>query len=129
MQRRTGVGRITVTPAPSGGGDGTGGGGTDGGGGDGGTSAKPRVTIVVPARLAARRARRRGIVVLIGSTAAVPATVSAFRGKRRLARKAVRLKAPGPLRVRLSSRRFRAGKVRIVVRGAGFQATKRVRLR
>ncbi len=100
-QVRSGTGTLTVLPGPA-----------------GGPAARLRVTTILPRRLSAKIARRRGIVVLIGATKGGFARVQLFqgKGKRPKAAKRVRLKVPGPTRVVLKSAKLRKGPYRIVIR-------------
>jgi hypothetical protein len=129
-QTRAGTGKLTVAAT----GGGTGGGGSGGGGGGGGTTPAatgPKIQLILPPRLSARAARRHGVRVLIGSTTALRATVEILprRGTRPLARRAVRLRAPGPIAATLKSARLRVATYRVVVRGTGFRVTKTLSLR
>ena len=118
-QTRRGVGRLTVP--------GGGGGGAAGGGG-GGPAARLRLTIALPKRLSLAQARSRGIVVLVGATKAARARVLLFQGRGTTpkASRRVSLRAPGPTRVILRSRRLRMGTCRIVVRADGRSLVRRV---
>jgi hypothetical protein len=104
---RVATGKLTVSAA-------TGGGTT--------TSRKPRLTLILARGFSAALARTKGMTVLIGSTRAVRARVRLFQGRRKKAiiSKLVRLRAPGPTKVKLKSARLRKGSFRIVVSGTGF---------
>lgn len=114
-QVRTATATLTVREAPAGAGAG------GAGPAAGPAAARLRVTTILPRRLSAAAARRRGIVVLIGSSRAGPARVRLFQGpaRRPRAAKAVRLKAPGPVRVVLRSAALTRGRYRVVVRAEG----------
>ncbi len=118
-QIRESIGTLRVTaapPAPSG-----------TAAGSGRATARLRLTTILPRRLSARLARRRGVVVLIGATAAVRGRVQLFQGraKRPKAVKRVRLRAPGPVKVVLKSKRLKRGRYRIVIRADGRRFTRR----
>ena len=101
-ETRTGTGTLTVTQAAVG-------------------AARLRLTRILPRRLSAKVARRRGIVVLIGANKAGTARVQLFqgRGKRAKAAKRVRLRVPGPVKVVLRSGALRKGPYRVVIRADG----------
>lgn len=107
-QARSGSGTLTVLAGPAAG---------DGGG----PSARLRLTTVLPRRLSARIARRRGIAVLIGADRVGVARVQLFQGRARKpkASKRVRLRVPGPTKVVLRSAKLRRGPYRIVIRTDG----------
>jgi hypothetical protein len=90
-------------------------------GGAGGPAARLRLTTILPRRLSAKVARRRGIVVLIGANKAGTARVQLFQGraKKPKASKRVRLRVPGPTRVVLKSAALRKGPYRVVIRADG----------
>ena len=124
-QTRTGTGTLTVSPP-----DGPGGG--DNGGGAGGAHT---VTIVLPPKLSSETARKRGIVVLIGSTVATRATVTLKQGggKRRAVRTLdtarKRLKVPGPVKVTLTSNKLKGGRYVIGVTAPEVSGSARGKLR
>jgi hypothetical protein len=74
--------------------------------------------MVLPRRLSARVARRRGIVVLIGATRTGPARVQIFQGRAKTPKvsKRVRLRVPGPVKVVLKSAKLRKGPYGVVIR-------------
>jgi len=111
-QARAGTGTLTVLP---------------GAGIAGGPAARLRLTTVLPRRLSATIARRRGIVVLIGANKAGPARVQLFQGraKKPKAAKRVRLKVPGPTRVVLRSRKLVKGPYRVVITADGRRFVRR----
>ncbi len=115
-QIRTSVGTLRVLAAPPG-----------AGGAGGGPGARLRLTTILPRRLSAAIARRRGIVVLIGANKAGPARVQLFQGraKKPKAAKRVRLKVPGPTRVVLRSRKLVKGPYRIVIGADGRRFVRR----
>ncbi len=119
-QVRESVGTLRVTASPPAG---------AGAGASPGTG-RLRLTTILPRRLSATLARRRGIVVLIGATAAGPARIELFQGraKRPKATRRVRLKAPGPLTVTLRSARLAKGPYRIVVTADGRRFVRRASL-
>jgi hypothetical protein len=121
-QARSATSKLTVRPAPAG--------ATGGGAGPGvaaSVSARLRLTTILPRRLSAAVARRRGIVVLIGATKAGPARVRLFqgRGKKPKASKRARLKVPGPVKVVLRSAALRKGPYRVVIRADGRSFVRR----
>ena len=63
-QARAGTGTLTVLPGAA-----------------GGPAARLRLTTILPRRLSAKIARRRGIVVLIGANKAGTARVQLFQGR------------------------------------------------
>ena len=87
-QARAGTGTLTVLPGAA-----------------GGPAARLRLTTILPRRLSAKIARRRGVVVLIGANKAGTARVQLFQGRARApkASKRVRLRVPGPIKVVLKS--------------------------
>ena len=111
-QARAGTGTLTVLP---------------GAGAAGGPGARLRLTTILPRRLSAKVARRRGIVVLIGATKAGRARVQLFQGraKRAKATKRVRLRVPGPVKVVLKSRLLKKGPYRVVIRADGRSFVRR----
>jgi hypothetical protein len=113
-QIRTSVGTLRVTAAP-------------GAAAAGGAAARLKLTTILPHRLSARVARRRGIVLLIGATKAGPARVQLFQGraKKPKASKRVRLRVPGPVKVVLKSAKLRKGPYRVVIRGDGRNFVRR----
>jgi hypothetical protein len=115
-QVRAGTGTLTVAPGVAVAG--------------GGPAARLRLTTILPRRLSAALARRKGIVLLIGATKAGVARVQLFqgRGKTPKATKRLRLKVPGPTRVVLKSAKLRAGRYRIVIRADGRTFVRRGRL-
>ena len=119
-QTRTGVGRLTVLGE---------GGGTAGGGG-GGTDVRLKLTTLLPRKLSAVAARRKGIVVILGATKPALARVQLFQGAaaKPKASKRVRLKVPGPTRVVLRSARLRNGVYRIVITADGRSFVRRALL-
>lgn len=96
----------------------------------GGPAARLRLTTILPRRLSAALARRKGIVVLIGATKAAVARVQLFQGKGKLrkASKRVRLRVPGPVRVVLKSSKLRKGRYRVVIRADGGTFVRRAAL-
>ncbi len=116
-QVRTGTRRLNVTAAPA--------------GGVAGGAARARLSVVLPRGLALAAARRRGIVVLIGSTRRVSARVSLFQGRARRAKavRTTRLRVPGPTRVVLRSKKLVPGAYRIVIRVQGRNIVRRGTLR
>ena len=118
-QMRSATAKLTVREAPAGGGA--------AGGAATGTAARLRLTTILPHRLSARVARRRGIVVLIGATEGVSARVRLFQGRARKpkASKQVRLRAPGPTRVVLKSAKLRKGPYRVVISADGRRFVRR----
>jgi hypothetical protein len=92
-----------------------------------GPAARLRLTTILPRRLSARVARRKGIVVLIGATRPGVARVQLFqgRGTRPKATKRVRLRAPGPVKVVLRSARLRKGRYRVVILADGRRFVRR----
>ena len=117
-QTRAAAGTLTVLAGPGGPGVGT------------GVPARLKLTAILPRRLSAKVARRRGIVVLIGATEPGPARVQLFQGhgRRPKASARVRLKVPGPTRVVLKSAALRKGRYRVVVAAGGRAFTARARL-
>ena len=115
-QSRSAVGRLTVLAGPG-----------NAGPGGGGPSARLRLTTILPRRLSAKAARRRGIAVLIGANKAGIARVQLFQGraKKPKAAKRVRLKVPGPTRVVLRSRTLVKGPYRIVISADGGRFVRR----
>jgi hypothetical protein len=103
-QTRAGTGTLTVLPGAAVAG--------------GGPAARLRLTTILPRRLSARIARKRGIAVLIGATKAGLARVQLFQGRGRApkATKRVRPRVPGPIRVVLRSAKLRKGPYGIVIR-------------
>ena len=120
-QTRSATASLTVRPAPPGAAAGPAGGAATG------TAARLRLTTILPHRLSAKVARRRGIVVLIGATEGVSARVRLFQGRARKpkASKQVRLRAPGPTRVVLKSAKLRKGPYRVVISAAGRRFVRR----
>ena len=114
-QARAGTGTLTVLP---------------GAGVAGGPAARLRLTTVLPRRLSARIARRRGIAVLIGANKGGTARVQLFqgRGKRAKATKRVRLRVPGPIKVVLKSGALAKGPYRVVIRADGRTFVRRAAL-
>jgi hypothetical protein len=115
-QTRRGVGRLTVL----------GGGGGEAGGGA--TAARRlRLTAVLPRRLRAAAARRKGIAVILGATEPAVARVRLFRGSATapVASARVRLRVPGPTRVVLRSARLRRGAYRVVITAEGRRLVRR----
>ena len=112
-QTRAGTGTLTVLPGAA-----------------GGPAARLRLTTVLPRRLSARIARRRGIVVLIGANKGGTARVQLFqgRGKRAKATKRVRLRVPGPIKVVLKSAALKKGPYRVVIRADGRSFVRRAAL-
>jgi hypothetical protein len=92
-----------------------------------GPAARLRLTMILPRRLSAALARRRGIVVLIGATKPGVARVQLFqgRGKKPKATRRVRLRAPGPVKVVLRSARLTTGRYRVVVLADGRRFVRR----
>ena len=117
-QTRTGVGRLTVTPSVA------------GARGGGGAPARLRLAMLLPSRLSAAAARRRGIAVLIGANKPGRARVRLFQGpgRRPKASKAVRLRVPGPVRVVLRSRKLLEGPFRVVILADGRTFVRRATL-
>jgi hypothetical protein len=118
-QTRSATGSLTVRAAPP---------GPPGGGGVApAATARLKVTAILPRRLSAALARRRGIAVLIGASKAGPARVQLFQGRagRPTAAKRVRLRAPGPIKVVLRSARLRKGPFRVVVVADGRRFMRR----
>ena len=113
-QVRTGTRRLNVTTAPS--------------GAAAGRAARARLSVVLPRGLALAAARRRGIVVLIGSTRRVSARVSLFQGRAGRA-KAVRTSAAAGARADaggvLRSKKLVPGAYRIVIRVQGRNIVRR----
>ena len=120
-QTRSATASLTVRPAPPGAAAGAAGGAATG------TAARLRLTTILPHRLSAKVARRRGIVVLIGASEGVTARVRLFQGRARKpkASKQVRLRAPGPTRVVLKSAKLRKGPYRVVISAAGRRFVRR----
>jgi hypothetical protein len=120
-QTRSGTGRLIVQRGAS---------GSGGPGAGGSAAARLRLSVILPRRLSARTARRRGVVVLIGATKPGPARVQLFQGRGTLpkASKRVRLRLPGPVRVLLKSARLRKGPYRIVIRADGRTFVRRAAL-
>jgi hypothetical protein len=114
-QTRVGTGTLTVLPGAA---------------VAGGPAARLRLTTILPRRLSAALARRKGIVVLIGATKGGLARVQLFqgRGRKPKATKRVRLRVPGPVRVVLRSSKLRKGPYRIVIRADGRTFVRRGRL-
>jgi hypothetical protein len=114
-QTRTGTGTLTVLPGAA---------------VAGGPAARLRLTTILPRRLSAAIARRKGIVLLIGATKGGLARVQLFqgRGKAPKATKRVRLKVPGPTKVVLKSAKLKAGRYRIVIRADGRTFVRRALL-
>ena len=115
-QARSATSKLTVRAAQAG--------ATGGGAGPGvvaSASARLRLTTILPRRLSAAVARRRGIVVLIGASKAGPGRVQLFQGraKKPKAAKRVRLRVPGPVKVVLRSAALRKGPYRVVIRADG----------
>jgi hypothetical protein len=115
-QARSATAKLTVRQAPA-----------AAAGGATGAAARLRLRTVLPHRLSARLARRRGIAVLIGATERVTARVRLFQGRPRTpkASKRVRLKVPGPVKVVLRSAAFRTGRYRVVVLADGRRFVRR----
>jgi hypothetical protein len=113
-QTRAGTGTLTVLPGAV----------------AGGPAARLRLTTILPRRLSAKTARRRGIVVLIGATKGGPARVQLFqgKGKRPKASKRVRLRVPGPTKVVLRSSKLRKGPYRVVILADGRTFVRRAAL-
>jgi hypothetical protein len=113
-QARSATAKLTVRQAPAGPGGAAGGAGT-------GTAARLRLTTILPHRLSAKVARRKGVAVLIGATEEVTARVQLFQGraKKPKASKRVLLRVPGPTKVVLRSARLRKGPYRVVIRADG----------
>ena len=109
-QARAGTGTLTVLPGAA-----------------GGPAGRLRLTTILPRRLSAKIARRRGIVVLIGANKAGTARVQLFqgRGRKPKASKRVRLKVPGPTRVVLRSAKLRKGAYRVVILSDGRNFVRR----
>lgn len=107
-ETRTGTGQLTVLATP--------------GGGAAGGAGKARLRLILAHHLSAARARKKGIVLLIGSTKRVRVKVQLFegRGHTALVTRLVRLNVPGPTKVVLTSARFTKGRFRIVVTGTGI---------
>jgi hypothetical protein len=121
-QTRQSVGTLRVTAAPP---------GTAGGAAAPGAGPRRlRVSAILPRRLSATLARRRGVVVLIGATKTGPATVALFQGRAKSAKavRRVRLRAPGPVTVTLRSARLVKGPYRIVVTADGQRFVRRATL-
>jgi hypothetical protein len=119
-QTRTRIGKLTVTGG--------------GGGTTGGTTAKLKLTTLLPKRLSVVTARKSGIAVLIGANKAGRARVQLFQGtgkknRKPKAGKSVRLKVPGPTRVVLKSARLRKGAYKVVIRAGGRTFVKRASLK
>ena len=112
---RAGVGALTVLPGAA---------------VAGGATARLRLTTVLPRRLSAALARRKGIVVLIGATKTGVARFQLFQGraKRPKASKRVRLRVPGPTRVVLRSAALAKGPYRVVIRSDGRSFVRRAAL-
>jgi hypothetical protein len=123
-QARSATAKLTVRAAPAAAGGGTGGGATAA------TAARLRLTTILPFRLSAKAARRRGVAVLIGATRAVTARVQLFQGRTRRpkAAKRVRLRAPGPTKVVLRSAALGKGKYRVVILADGRTFVRRAAL-
>jgi hypothetical protein len=121
-QARSATAKLTVRQAPAGGGA--------AGGAATGTAARLRLTTILPHRLSARVARRKGILVLIGATRGGPARVLLFQGRSKApkASKRVRLRVPGPVKVVLKSAALRKGRYRIVIRVGGLSFVRRAAL-
>jgi hypothetical protein len=121
-QTRTAASDLTVRAAPPGAA-----GGGAGGNAAAGSAARLRLTTILPRRLSAKIARRRGVVVLIGATEAAVARVQLLQGRATTpkASKRVRLKVPGPTRVVLRSRALRAGRYRVVIRARDLTFVRR----
>jgi hypothetical protein len=117
-QTRAGTGRLTVRPAPPGAG---------GAAVSGQAGARLKLTVILPRRLSAAAARRTGVVLLIGASEAGPARVRLFQGraKKPKAAKRVSLRAPGPTRVVLRSRRLVKGPYRVVIAADGRRFVRR----
>jgi hypothetical protein len=111
-QVRSAVGRLTVRS------------GTTLGG------ARLKLSAILPRRLSAKAARRRGIVVLIGATQAKSARVQLFQGRAKKAKvtKRVRLRVPGPRKVVLRSAKLVKGPYRVVIRADGRTFVRRATL-
>ena len=124
-QTRSATAKLTVRLAPPA----TGAGGA-GGGATAGAAGRLRLTTILPHRLSAKAARRRGIAVLIGATQDVTARVQLFQGRARKpkATKRVRLRVPGPTRVVLKSARLLRGRYRIVILADGRTFVRRAAL-
>ncbi len=120
-QTRSATSDLTVRAAPPGA-------TATGGGVQAGAGLK--LTTILPRRLSAKVARRRGIVVLIGATEGGFARVRLLQGKgtAALASKRVRLRVPGPVRVVLKSARLRKGRYRIVILADGRTFVRRAAL-
>jgi hypothetical protein len=123
-QTRSGTGTLTVRAAPpTPAAQGAAGGGAP-------AAARLRLTAILPRRLSAALARRRGIVLLLGATKGGAARVKLFQGRAKApkASKLVRLRVPGPVRVVLRSAKLRKGRYRVVIRADGRNFVRRAAL-